>query len=204
MNLFSVGTKVFAVLLLFFANFSLTSGQDDSIYLIKSGTRIHLRMDSEISSKVASAGDTFTATAVDPLLVRNSIMLPSGTVFEGRVISVSGASTGGKGGQIELLFETIRLDNGQERKIDGVLVNDLKAESSKTVNMVSILGGTAIGLVFGTITGGDNGSLIGAAVGAGAGTGVALLRKGKNVRIKTGEEFDIELRKDVVLPVRDY
>ena len=43
-----------------------------------------------------------------------------------------------------------------------------------------------------------------AGIGAGAGTGAALLRKGKNVRIKSDEEFEIRLEKEVVLPVLDY
>ncbi|MBK8150869.1 MAG: hypothetical protein IPK58_22365 [Acidobacteria bacterium] len=38
-----------------------------------------------------------------------------------------------------------------------------------------------------------SGALIGAGVGAGVGTGVALGRKGKNVRIRTGEIFEIVL-----------
>lgn len=204
MNLFSVGTKVFAVFLLIFASFSVAASQDDSIYRIKAGTKIRLRMDSEISSKVASAGDTFTATAANPVSVRGSIMLPAGTVFEGRVMRASKASSGGKNGDFDLAFVTIRLDRGQERQIDAVLVNDLKAGSGRTFNAIAILGGTVIGAVFGTLSKAESGPLIGAAAGGGAGTGIALLRKGRNVRIATGEEFEIELKKDVTLPVIDY
>lgn len=204
MNLFYVSTKVFAVFLLIFACFSFAVSQDDSIYRIKAGTKFRLRMDSEISSKVASTGDTFTATSVNPVSVRGSIMLPAGTVFEARVDKVSTASSAGQNGEMELAFVTIRLDRGQERQIDGVLVNGLKAGSARTFNTISILGGTVIGAVFGTLSKSGSGPVIGAAAGAGAGTGIALLRKGKNVRIKTGEEFEIELKKDVILPVMDY
>lgn len=202
MNLFSVGTKVFAVLI--FANFIFVHSQDDSIYRIKAGTKIRLRMDSEISSKIAAVDDTFTATTVEGVSVRGSVMLPKGTVFEGRVMKVSSAGIGGDNGAMELSFRTIRLDKGREREIDGVLVNTLRAESPKVFNTIAILGGTAIGAVFGTFSKANSGPLIGAAVGAGAGTGVAFLRKGKDVRIKAGEEFEIELKKDVVLPVTDY
>lgn len=204
MNLFSVGIKVFAVFLLIFANFIFVHSQDDSIYRIKAGTKIRLRMDSEINSKAASASDTFTATSVNPVSVRGSIMLPTGTVFEGRVVKVSTASNGGQNGEMELEFVTMRLERGQERQIDGVLVNSLKAGSARTFNTISIVGGTVIGAVFGSLSKADSGLLIGAAAGAGVGTGVALLRKGKNVRIKSGEEFEIELMKDVILPVQDY
>jgi hypothetical protein len=70
--------------------------------------------------------------------------------------------------------------------------------------MWSIIGGTVIGAVFGAVTKSTNGALIGAGVGAGAGTAVAMLRKGKDVRIRKGEEFEIVLNKEVVLPVLDY
>ena len=30
------------------------------------------------------------------------------------------------------------------------------------------------------------------------------MRKGKDVRIRSGEEFDIELKRELVLPVLDY
>ncbi len=204
MNLFAVGTKVFAVFLLIFVISSITVAQDDSIYRIKAGTKVRLKMDSGISSDVASVDDTFTATVSEPVSVRGSIVLPTGIVFEGRVLEVSDASNGGHNGVLKLLFEKIRLDNGQDRQIDAALVTELKSDSSKAVSFISILGGAALGAVIGSASKVDKGTLIGSAVGAGAGTGFALLRKGKDVRIKTGEEFDIELRKDVVLPVRDF
>ena len=204
MNLFSVGTKVFAVLLLIFANFIFVPSQDDSIYRIKAGTKILLRMDSEINSKVASTGDTFTATSVNPVSVRGSVTLTTGTVFEGRVVKVCTSSSGGQNGELQLAFVTMRLDRGQERQIDGVLVNNLKAGSARTFSAISILGGTIVGAVFGSLLKADSGLLVGAATGAGVGTTIALLRKGKNVRIKSGEEFEIELKKDVILPVLDY
>lgn len=204
MNLFSVGTRVFAVFLLIFANFSDAASQDYSIYRLKAGTKIRLRMDSEISSRVAAAGDTFTATLVNPILVRGSNMLPAGTVVEGQVLKSSTSSIGGQNGVLELAFVTLRLDQNAERKIDAVLVGELKAGPGRTFNAISVIGGTVIGAVFGTLSKASSGTLIGAAGGAGAGTGIALLRKGKNVRIATGEEFEIELRKDVTLPVKDY
>ena len=204
MNLFLAGAKVFAVLILFFANFLLVNAQNDSIYRIPAGTRIRLKMDTEIGSKVSSVNDTFTATISEPLSIRELVVLPAGTVIEGRVVKVTSASIGGKDGYMEVRFETIRLEKNQKREIDGFLVKKLVAGSSRTVNFLSVLGGTAIGTIFGAVSKVDNGALIGAGIGAGAGTGVALLRKGRNVRIKTDEAFEIELKKDVTLPVRDY
>lgn len=204
MNFRRVTTKIFAFLFLFFASFVTVYSQPDSIYRLPAGTKIRLQMDNEINSGVSGVNDTFTATIAEPLKVRETIVLPVGTVIEGRITKVERASTGGKGGSLSVKFETIRFENGEKREIEGILVNQLKAQSSQKANILTVIGGTALGTLLGAVSGTENGALIGAGIGAGAGTGVALARKGKNVRIKTDEKFEIELTKQVTLPVQDY
>lgn len=203
MNIRRLTTKVFAFIFLFFAIFSPVRSQD-SIYRLEPGTKIRVSMDNEISSEVAGPGDTFTATIAEPVKVRETIVMPVGTVIEGRVTGVERAGGGGKAGSLTVKFETIRFENGEKREIEGVLVNELKAASSPKTSIIAILGGTAIGALLGAVTKSDHGALIGAGIGAGAGTGIALARRGKNVRIKTDEKFEIELTKQVTLPVLDY
>ncbi len=161
-------------------------------------------MDNEINSKVASVNDTFTTTLTVPVKVQEMVVLPVGTVIEGRVTKVKRASYGGRGGSLEVSFQTLQLLNGGKRGIEGVLVTELKAESSQTANVLTILGGTALGGIVGALSRSQNGSLIGAGVGAGAGTSVAFLRKGSDVKIRAAEEFEIKLTKNVNLPVQDY
>jgi len=196
-------TKVFAFLFLFFASHILVESQD-SIYQLEAGTKIRVSMDNEINSEVAGVNDTFTTKIAEPVRVRETIVLPVGTVIEGRVTKVERAASGGKGGILSVRFETLRFENGEKREIEGVLVNELKAASSQKTSIFAVIGGTAIGALLGAVSKAENGALIGAGIGAGAGTGVALVRKGKNVRIKTDEKFEIELRKQVTLPVQDY
>ena len=202
MNFWLKQTKVFALIILFFASSTIIQAQD-SIYKLPVGTKISLQMETEISSKVSSVDDTFITKISKPVIVREETVLPIGTIIEGRVIKIERAAAGRQAGRMEVRFETIKFPGGEKREIEGVLVNELKAESVTTTSILSVVGGTAIGALFGAVSKSNNGALIGAGVGAGAGTGVALLRKGKNVRIKTAEEFEIELKKEVVLPVQD-
>ena len=195
--------KIFAFLFLIFANF-LTAESQNSIYRLEAGTKIRVSMDNEINSAVAALNDTFTTTLAEPLLIRETVVLPVGTIIEGRVTQVERAASGGKGGKLSVEFQTIRFENGEKRAIEGILVNELKAASSPKISVLAILGGTALGAIIGGVSKTASGALIGAGIGAGVGTGVALLRKGKNVRIKTAEKFEIELKKQVTLPVRDY
>jgi hypothetical protein len=138
------------------------------------------------------------------LKVRESVVLPIGTIIEGRVTKVRRAAFGGKSGSLEVSFESLRSLDGVKQKIEGALVNPLTAESSSTANALTIISGTALGGVIGAVSKAQNGALIGVGIGAGVGTGIAFLRKGKDVKIKTDEEFEIELTKNVTLPVDDY
>jgi hypothetical protein len=203
MNISRRTTKIFAFLFLFFAGFLQVKSQD-SIYRLDPGTKIRVQMDNEISSAVSSVNDTFTTTIAEPLKVRETIVLPAGTVIEGRVTKVERASSGGKSGSLSVRFETIRFENGEKREIEGVLTNELKAVSSQKTSILAVIGGAGLGALLGSVAKGGTGALIGAGIGGGAGTGIALARKGKNVRIKNDERFEIQLTKQVTLPVLDY
>jgi len=205
MNFWRLATKVFAFIFLLFVSFTFLNAQtDSSIYQLQAGTIIRLQMDNEINSKVASVNDTFTTTLTVPVKVQETVVLPVGTVIEGRVTKVKRASYGGKSGSLKVSFQMLRLLNGGKREIEGVLVTELKAESSQTANVLTILGGTTLGGIVGAVARSQNGALIGAGVGAGAGTSIAFLRKGSDVKIKAAEEFEIKLTKNVNLPVQDY
>lgn len=185
---------------LIFANAGLA--QADSIYRLPAGTRISVRLDAELSSRVASVNDTFLAMVAKPVVVRETVVVPEDTVLEGRVTKVSRAAGGLKNGKLDVVFETLRISR-TERRIEAEIVTAFTPPSSGTVDAISILGGTIVGALVGSRSS-ASGALIGAGVGAGAGSGIALLRKGKEMKIPKGEEFEIELKKEVVLPVLDY
>lgn len=205
MNFWRIATKVFAFYFLFFLSFSLADAQtDSSIYQLQAGTLMRVSMDNEINSKVASVGDTFTTTLAAPVVVRETNVLPIVTVIEGRITKVRRAAFGRKSGILEVSFQTIRMANGTRREIEGILVKELKIESSQTASILTIIGGTALGGIIGAVSKVENGGLIGAGVGAGAGTSVAFIRKGKDVSLKADEEFEIKLIKNVTLPAQDF
>ena len=205
MNFWLMKTKVFAFIFLLFANFISAQAQSDSsIYQLAAGTIMRVQMDNEINSKVASVNDTFTMTLAAPVTAQQTILLPVGTVIEGRITKVRRATYGGKNGDLEVLFKTLQLPNGQKREIEGVLVDELEVASSLSENVLTVLGGTAIGGIIGAVSKAESGALIGAGIGTGVGTGVAFLKKGKDVRIRADEEFEIKLLKNVMLPVQDF
>lgn len=203
MNFWLKKTEVFALTFLLFVSFSAVKAQN-SIYQLPTGTKIRLRMETEINSKVSGVNDTFITRITQPVVVRDALVLPAGTIIEGRVTKVERAAVGGQSGRLEIKFENLRFTDGVKRNIEGRLINPLKAESTRKASIFTVIGGTTVGALFGAASRKENGALIGAGVGAGIGATAAFLRKGKDVRIKTDEEFEIELQKEVTVPVLDY
>lgn len=187
---------------LIFASSFTTWAQPDSIYRLKAGTRLRLVLDAELSSAVATRDDTFLATVVRPLSVSETVVVPAGSIVEGRVTAASSSGAAGRGGRLEVVFESLRIGPAT-RSIDASLVKPLDRRSSSLFKLLSIVGGTAAGALLGGTRDG-RGALIGAGVGGGVGTGVALGRKGKNVRIRKGDEFEIVLNREVTVPVLAY
>lgn len=172
------------VLTLFFILASaLTAQSQTSIYTIEKGTRISVRMDAEINSKVSSVNDTFLTAISAPVKIRGVEMLPVETIIEGRVIAVSSAGIGNKPGMLKLKFETIYLPGGVKRQIDADLI-DLEMDSRP------------VQTVFG--------SFFQKTKGVFSGLGTILPIRGKEARIESGEEVTIVLNKSVNLPPQDF
>ena len=197
-------TKIFTVISILLFAISARSQPADSIYKIPKGTRIRLKMDNEINSKVSSAGDTFTATVALPVMVNAIEILPVGTVIDGKIIRVKKAAIGKSDGTFEVKFETLYLSKDLKLRMDASLINFKKRQSSQTAKALTIAGATGIGALLGTLVDKTKGALIGAGVGLGISTGVILLQKGEEARIKAGEEFEISLNQDVILPPTDF
>lgn len=198
-------TKIFIGFLILFFVSSIAAQPPESIYTLQTGTRIRAKMDNEINSKVSSVNDTFTVTVSKPVIVRETEILPVGTVIEGRITQVKRASVGGADGNFQVRFESLRLPSGARREIEAALVDFERPRSSGAARtFLSIIGGAGLGALIGAASGKESGALIGAGIGAGAGTGAAVLQKGKDARIRSDEEIEIRLDKEVTLPVEDY
>ena len=165
--------KVFASFISLFVIVGPLAAQTDSIYRLPAGTRFRLRMDGEISSKFSSPDDTFLARLASPVVVRDVIMIPAGTLVEGRILSSSRAEFGGRNGRIEFRIETLKFSDQMTRAIYGVPLQPIVENRPKTFWHW-------------------------------AGAGISFLKKGREIKLKEDDIFDIELKKEVVLPVKDY
>lgn len=181
-------------------------------YTVAAGHTMRVRLNQEISSEDARAGDTFTATLVDPVYSSGGIELaPQGSIT-GQVTNAQRAGKNGKPATMDVQFISLRLPNGARRQINGSLT-DISSSSGQSDNEGTVTanrtknrkvkfigGGAAGGALIGAITGGGKGAAIGAGVGAGAGIIGSRLKKGHEVKVKSGTEFGVILNRSFSLP----
>lgn len=204
MTFFSSMTKLVAFsAVLFFSVFN--SFAQSNIYRLPIGTKIRLKMDNEINSRVSSKNDTFTATLAEPVVVNGTEIVALGSNVEGTITNVKAATLGKVNGVLEVRLEKLKIDDATTLQIDASISNFSLFETKRSsFSAISILGGTALGAVLGGITGRGSGAAIGAGIGAGAGTAAAFLRKGKEARIKANDKFEIRLNKELLVPAKDF
>lgn len=181
-------------------------------YQLKAGAKFRTRMNEQITSKTSKVGDMFTVTVVDPMYSEGGeLVVPSGSIINGKITKVTAAKRGGEPGVIDVEFVSVKLPNNKTYIINGTLT-ELTAEAKsddegqvsgdkmKHRKIVFIGGGAAGGALLGAIVGGGKATAIGAVIGAGAGILGERLLKGEEAVVKQGTEFGIYLNKTVYLP----
>jgi hypothetical protein len=139
---------------------------------IPAGTRLTVRMGSEISSGTAKAGDRFDATLARPLVVNGKTIARTGAPVRGKVTSAKSSGRLHAPGELTLRLTSVRV-NGQVVPI-ATHAYSATGKSHTKSNATKIGGGAAAGALIGGLVGGGKGAGIGALAGGGAGTGVAV------------------------------
>jgi hypothetical protein len=163
--------------------------------VIPSGTPLHVRLDSEVDTKRNRAGDSFSASLTEPLVVGGLAVLPGGTRFHGH-LTASGSSGRLKGrAAIRLTLDSFE-HAGRRYEIQTTSVDRVSA-SHKKRNALLIGGGTGLGAALGAIAGGPKGALIGAGAGAAAGTAGAAATGKRQVAVPSEALLRFTLRAPV-------
>jgi hypothetical protein len=80
---------------------------------IPEGTTIRVRLQSPLSSASAHAGDTFTATLDEPLVVDGQTLVPRGAAADGRVLEAKASASPLEPGYLRIVL--VSLDVGKSR-----------------------------------------------------------------------------------------
>jgi hypothetical protein len=154
---------------------------------IPDGTLVRVRLREELSTLTTKAGTRFSAEVSEAVLRDGRVIVPVGSVMEGRVTWVRGGKRIGGSAAIHLEPREVTLPDGSEyvlraRAIDTSSWDNTGVDSEGTITLresrkrvAGVMGLTAAGgMAAGAMIAGVPGALIGAGVGAGVSTVVWL------------------------------
>jgi len=166
---------------------------------VPAGTELTLALDTPLSSGTSFAGDTFSATVLEAIVMENRTVIPAGSTIEGRVTEATAAKKGAGNGSLTLSFGALRLPSGYHTNIVGSFQ---EISASKKGRDAAVIGGSAAGgALLGRILGKDTrGTVIGAIVGGGIGTAVVMSKEGSQAIVPADTPFGIRLEQAIQVP----
>lgn len=175
-------------------------GPATSVVLIPRDAILLIELQTGLSTDASQQGDRFQARVLEPREYE-------GAIIEGRVTRVKRAGKVKGTSELQLSFDSIRIDNrttGFRAEVveimdmgnrDGAGTVDseggVKGRSSTKDDVSKVGASTGIGAIIGAIVGGGKGAAIGAAIGGSVGTAGVLTSRGKDVRLDPGQQLKI-------------
>lgn len=146
---------------------------------IPAGTRLRVRLDQDLGSKISQPGDSFSATVVDAVVVDGSTAIPRGARAEGTVIDAKALGHFKGGALLEVRLERVRTASGSYRVSTSTIERVEAGKGKRSAGFIG--GGGGFGALIGGLAGGGKGALIGGLAGAGAGTAGTSLTGNKQI-----------------------
>ncbi len=168
---------------------------------LKAGMLIPVRTVERLSSDRNSAGDGFTATLDQPLVVDGWVIAERGARLEGKVVESQRAGHGNGRSDLAIVLTQLRTSDGQRVAIETETF-EKHAQASTGETAGKVIAGTALGAAIGAIAGGGKGAGIGAAVGTAAGAGGAAATRNKTVSLPPETRIDFRLRNSITITER--
>ncbi len=172
---------------------------------LPAGTFLKTRIGQSVSTDTTSEGTSFTASLSEPVLREGRVLLPAGSLINGRVTEVRSGKRISGPAAIHLQPQTITLPDGTRYKlvaqvIDTSLIHStrvddegtIRSHGSSAVQKGAFALATGSGAVAGAVLAGPVGAIVGAGIGAGAST-VVWLREDQHATLpaETGIVFSL-------------
>jgi hypothetical protein len=151
------------------------------------GTPVKIDITTAITSETAQAGEAWSGTVKENVIVGDRVLIPAGSTVNGVVYAATPAK---KGDRAMLLLGVSSVSvNGKDIAVRSS-TDSIIAGSTRARNLGAVGAGAAAGAVIGHAVGGSGkGSLIGGIIGGAATSAVIAGTKGYQVTIKPGTEI---------------
>jgi hypothetical protein len=191
--------------------------QQGRVVYVPAGMTLPVQLSTALTSESAHVGDPVQAKLASDIQLGDAT-IPAGSTLMGSVTQTKAGERMGKSGTLGLKFNTLRTLSGQDVPISAHIVGGIgkfekladgtdivKGETTKTkIQQAAIRGavgagggallGTAIGAIAGSGRGAGRGAIAGTIIGGGLGVAESLLlRKGRDVKVSSGDTLNLQL-----------
>ncbi|MEJ2247832.1 MAG: hypothetical protein P8Y80_17430 [Acidobacteriota bacterium] len=147
---------------------------------LSAGTIIPIRLQDPLDSGVNQSGDIFRAVVDQDLRVGNKVIVPRGSLAEGKLTFVE--RSGRVSGRAKMSLQLVSLNVDSRSYPMQTEILSFEAEGTKKEDAAKVGIASGVGAAIGAIAGGGKGAAIGAAVGAGAGGAGVAATRGKELQ----------------------
>ena len=158
---------------------------------IPAGTELRVTLDTALSSKDSTAGDSFEATVSEPVTVRGQVVVKRDARARGAVVDARPSGRLSKPALLSLELKSVQVNGAWVPVRTEALT--MEGKSHKKRDIIAIGGGSALGALIGGIAGGGKGAAIGAAAGGGAGTAGAAATGKKDITLPAESHVSFRL-----------
>jgi len=159
--------------------------------VVPSGTSVTVSLASALGSKLSQAGQTFTGSVAQDVMVGQTVVIPKGANISGTVTDAKPLGKFAGGASLQLRLDSITL-NGVDLPVQASLRSfSAKGKGKRTAVLAG--GGAALGGIVGALAGGGKGAAIGMAAGGGAGAGGAAFTGNKDIVLPAEYALTFEL-----------
>jgi hypothetical protein len=165
--------------------------------MVPAGTSVKITFDTKVTSETAVAGDTWTGTTKEAVVIGSDAPIPAGAIVHGVVTGAQPAQRGSRAFLV-LAVRSVEFD-GKTHSVHAT-TDSIIAGSTRARNIGAVAGGAGAGALLGkAIGGGGKGALIGGLIGGAAATGAVAASKGYQVEMKSGSELTFTVNEAVAI-----
>lgn len=190
--------------------------------ILKSGTKMLLKLVSPINTKSAKPGDPVYTQTNFPVVLNGRVIVPQGTYVQGTIVETKRAGRVKGRATMQIRFTTLIFPNGYTIMLPGTLdnapgdgVNKVKNSESRVEapgqtgkDVGTVVKATSAGAETGAIiaAASDHNPLgglgIGAAGGMAIGLGEVLLTRGPDLTLAAGASLEMSLERDLTIDLQ--